>query len=351
MALTGVVAFALVGCRTAGSNRQPTSTGSFCTALSPRIALTSCFLATPLSQVMLIEFTRSENHISGSVEIARLTSDGTDVKSYNGAVTGAIFGSAITIDDENSLLTSKEKAIDGTLRPGDLVLLFPLRGDGLSRVSFTSSNLVTYDLLVTALQEAANTNLKNMHAIESGAVPPADAFAHQYWSGGQIYLGVLSYGRSIRKDVSRLAKDDRALAADSSYAQRVFQLTRTDVDKTETESPVVKRQICAGASLVADDYTDYEKEQGAFDRSVLLAQRAVSSTSSDILQLQLFWIGIPALSGFSSLARTSAALTSAGKSALSKFHRAVGKDTQTMIEDRSHIVTMLGQANQLCYRG
>ncbi len=122
---------------------------------------------------IFIEFTSSNNHITGNVQVAQLSSDGSQVESTTGSISGTISGSAVTINDENAVLTSNGGNISGIIQGSDLVLSFPEQNGQLKPVRFIHATMLDYNATVAKLQHEANQTAAAQAAAQNAAAVQA----------------------------------------------------------------------------------------------------------------------------------------------------------------------------------
>jgi hypothetical protein len=182
LTLAVVAAMTLAACGATQSGQKSTSTASTATmppttstaaATTTTLAPTDAtalpgYLAVATNQVLFIEFTRSGDEISGTVQFAYLSSDGSQIETSNGPIDGKISVSSVAINDENSVITTSGR-VSGTFQGSNLVLAFPQQNGQLAPVSFSPASVADYDNALSTLQNEANRTAAAQQAAAAAA--------------------------------------------------------------------------------------------------------------------------------------------------------------------------------------
>jgi hypothetical protein len=108
------------------------------------------------------------DQISGTVEFAYLSSDGSQLETANGPIDGRISGSSVTISDKNDVIMSSGN-VSGTFEGSNLVLAFPQHSGQLAPVQFSPASVADYNKAVTTLQNEANQTAAAQQAAAAAA--------------------------------------------------------------------------------------------------------------------------------------------------------------------------------------
>ena len=317
------------------------------------------YLAVPTNQVAFIEFTRSGGQISGTVQFAYLSSDGSQVETSDGPIDGKISGSSVTINDENNVITTSG-SVSGTFQGSDLVLAFPQQNGQLTPISFSPASVADYNNALTTLQNQANQAASTQQAAaaaQQAAAAAATAEARRQQAIANGSQGVSSDENSISSDSSTLAQDEQTLSSDVSTVQGDLRTVQQDLAQTASDARSDPSGVCDDAGGVQDDQGSMEDDQGSYQDDVSSDQSDTSSVEQDMTSLRRDWSilsaaesadpnyvpvgGLPAIGG-------EASALSVGSSALSKYQQTVTVDTRTIAAYLSQASTNVARANRLC---
>jgi len=371
--LAVVGALTLAACGATQSGQKSTSATSTAT-LPPTTATTAAttttqapttaralpgYLATPTNQVVFLEFTPAGGQISGTVQFAYLSSDGTQVETANGPIDGKISGSSVTINDENEVITSSG-SVSGTFEGSDLVLAFPQQNGELAPVQFSPASVAAYNNAVETLQVEANQAATAQQAAAAAQQAAADAAAAQAKRQQAIAFAVQSVNTdqgNILNDISALANDEQTLTSDVSTVQGDLRTVKGDLIQTERDAKSDPTSVCDDAGGVQDDQGGMVDDQGGYEDDLSSDQSDTSSVQQDMASLRSDWVSLASAEsadptyvptgGLPPFSSETSDL-SAGNSALSKYQQSVTTDTRTIAGYLSQANTYVAQANRLC---
>jgi len=239
------------------------------------------YLAVPTNQVAFIEFTRAGNQISGTVQFAYLSSNGSQMETNSGPIDGRISGSSVTISDENNVITSSG-SVSGEFDGSQLVLAFPQQNGQLAQVVFSPASVSDYNKAAAALQDQAEQTAASQQAA-----------ATQQAAENKVNADA----SAVEQDLSNLPSDQLSLSQDVSSLKGDLQTEGSDLKTTQKDDANVEveakqypggndGQVCYDASNVAYDASTVSYDSSSVSYDLTAIQDDISTVQGDTFQLQ-----------------------------------------------------------------
>ena len=110
-------------------------------------------LARENGEVLFVQWTQAQTKLSGTMQLAYVAADGTQLDSRSGAISGTNDGASVTIEVGAVLSAS---AVSGSFEGSDLTLAIPNPNGSLSTVRFLPSSVAAYNAAVGSLRSEAH---------------------------------------------------------------------------------------------------------------------------------------------------------------------------------------------------
>lgn len=131
------------------------------------------YLSSSRNYAILLQFTAANGKINGTVQYAYLSANSTKTSTSNGAITGTVSASSLTIDDVDNVLNIGGIA-SGTISGTGFELAIPQQDGQIGNVAFSPSSVASYNSAVAALQRQARRTAQ----AQAAAAAKAAATAH-----------------------------------------------------------------------------------------------------------------------------------------------------------------------------
>ena len=109
-------------------------------------------LATPTGEALFVQWTRTQNRLTGTMQLAYLSSNGAHLDSQSGAISGTQAGSSVTLS-VGKLFSSS--ALSGSFEGSNLLLSIPEPNGSLAAIRFSSSSVAQYNAALIPLRISA----------------------------------------------------------------------------------------------------------------------------------------------------------------------------------------------------